>query len=135
MEQVKKTLNGFYVGIAIYGVGVELVGLFFASDRLAYTLGIVLGILVAVFLMLHIAGTLEKALDMGEARATKYVRRQTFFRLFIMLVAMAIFLKAPRINFIAAIIGLLGLKIGSFIAAYVLKIMYPDDFITKDSDL
>lgn len=134
MDQVKKTITGFLVGIGIYGFGVELIGLIFSTDKAAYSFGLSFGLLVAVFLMLHITYTLSKALDMGEQGATKYTRKQAFLRLMIMLAAMIIFLKAPNINFIAALIGLLGLKIGSFIAAPLLKKIYPDDFVTKSED-
>lgn len=131
MNQVKETLTGFLIGIGIYTVLIEVVGLFFSEDILSYTLGLLFGVIIAVFLIIHMAKTLDKALDLPQAQATKYVRRQSFLRLFIMLFAMIIALAVDWFNFITVVLGLLGLKIGALIAPVFLKKMYPDSFVTK----
>ncbi len=135
MDQVKKTIIGFLIGIGIYGIGIESVGLIFSQDRIAYSLGVVFGLLVAILMIVHMAHTLNRALDMEERQATKYTTRQAFFRLGMMLIAMIIALRVSQIHFIAALLGMLGLKIGAFIAAPILKRMYPEDFVTKPDDL
>lgn len=134
MNLIKKTLLGFLIGIGIYGAVIEVIGLFFSEDRMAYTLGVLLGLFVAVILMLHIAYTLDKALDMPEKQATGYTTKQSLIRLAIMLVAMVIAIYLSKVNFVATILGMLGLKMGSFIASPVLKKIYPDDFITKPDE-
>lgn len=89
MNQVKETLTGFFIGIGIYTVIIEIVGVIFSEDILSYTLGLLFGAVVAGFLIIHMAKTLDKALDLPQTQATKYVKRQSFLRLFIMLIAMA----------------------------------------------
>ena len=131
MNQVKETLTGFLIGIGIYTLLIEAVGLFFSEDILSYTLGLLFGAGVAVFLIFHMTKTLDKALDLSQAEASKYVRRQSFIRLFIMLVVMVIGLAAKRLNFIAIVLGLLGLKMGALVAPFFLKRLYPESFQTK----
>lgn len=134
MNQVKETLTGFLIGIGIYTVLIEAVGFFFSEDVLSYTLGLLFGVLIAIFLIFHMAKTLDKALDLPQTQATKYVKRQSFFRLFIMLLAMIAGLAIDWMNFIAVVLGMLGLKIGALIAPVFLKRLYPESFITKHPD-
>ena len=136
MNQVKETLTGFLIGIGIYTLLIEAVGLFFSEDILSYTLGLLFGAGIAIFLIFHMAKTLDKALDLSQAEASKYVKRQSFIRLFIMLVVMVIGLAAKRLNFIAIVLGLLGLKMGALLAPFFLKRLYPESFQTKgETDL
>lgn len=134
MNQVKETITGFLIGIIIYAVMIEAVGIFFSEDIFSYTLGLLFGIVIAVFLMIHMAKTLDKALDLPEAQATKYVRKQSFLRLFIMLLALIISIVIDWFNFIAVVLGMLGLKIGALIAPVFLKKLYPESFVTKHPD-
>lgn len=136
MNQVKETLTGFLIGIGIYTLFIEAVGLFFSEDILSYTLGLLFGAGIAIFLIFHMAKTLDKALDLSQAEASKYVKKQSFIRLFIMLVVMVIGLAAKRLNFIAIVLGLLGLKMGALFAPFFLKRLYPESFQTKgEADL
>lgn len=132
MDQVKETLRGVFIGIIIYAVLVEIVGIFFSENILAYTLGLLAGTAVAISLMIHMAFTLDKGLDMQENRAVKYTRRQSFVRLGIMLAALLLGVALDRLNFIALVLGLLGLKIGALMAPFFLKRIYPEHFVTKD---
>lgn len=134
MSQVKKTVIGFLLGLGIYAGIIEIIGLCFFHDKGAYSLGLLFGSMVAVLIMLHMVRTLDKALDMQEQQAVKYTRRQALFRLGMMLVALIIALSVEWLNFVTVIIGILGLKIGSFIASFLLKLIYPEDFNTKTED-
>ncbi len=131
MSQVKETIIGFLIGIGIYAVLIELVGFFFSEDLFSYTLGLLFGVAVAIFLIVHMAKTLDRALDLPQEQAVKYTRRQSFLRLAVMLAAMVIALLVEQFNFIAVILGMLGLKMGAFIAPKLLKHLYPEDFVTK----
>ena len=121
MEQVKQIMKGIFVGMAIYVVGVALLGMFFSQDLLSYLLGLLLGTMVAVFLVFHMTKTLDKALDLFETQATKYMRKQSFLRLFVMMVTMVLGLVFPYFNFIAVVLGLLGVKIGALLAPFYLR--------------
>lgn len=132
MKQVKQTLTGFFIGIGIYAAIVEMVGIFFSEELNSYTMGLALGTIVSIALIFHMAVTLNKALDLPQEKATGYVRRQSFLRLLLMLAALIAGLVFDKFNFIALVLGLLGLKIGALIAPFFLKRLYPDSFITKE---
>lgn len=132
MKQIKETMTGFLIGITVYALVIEVVGIFFSEDVFSYTLGLLFGAAVAVALIFHMAHTLDNALDMPEAQAVKYTRRQSFLRLAVMLCAMIAALMVQRFNFITVVLGMLGLKIGALIAPFFLKRLYPESFVTKE---
>ena len=116
MDQVRETMTGFLIGLGIYTVIVELIGVFFSEDILSHTLGLLFGVVVAIFLFFHMAKTLDKALDLPQQQATKYIKRQSVIRLLVMLLAMVIGLAVGQIRFIAVFFGMLGLKVGALVA-------------------
>jgi hypothetical protein len=114
---------------------IELVGVFFSEDILSYTLGLIFGVFIAVFLFGLMAKTLDYALDLQEKDASKYVRFQSFLRLMIMLAALTIGLMTEQLHFITVLLGVLGLKIGALFAPFILKRLYPEHYITKEEDM
>lgn len=134
MNQVKETMTGFLIGLGIYTVIIELIGVFFSEDILSYTLGLLFGVVVAIFLFFHMAKTLDKALDLPQQQATKYIKRQSVIRLLVMLLAMVIGLAVGQIRFIAVFFGMLGLKVGALAAPKFLKLLYPESYITKPDE-
>ena len=135
MNQVKETMNGFVIGIGIYAVIIEVVGIFFSENILSYTLGLIFGVIFAVFLFWHMAKTLDKALDLSESHATRYVKGQSLLRLFVMLAVLTIGMVTELFNFIAVLLGLLGLKVAALAAPFILKRLYPESYITKPEDM
>lgn len=134
MQQVKEIMIGFLIGIVVYAGVIELIGIFFSGDILAYTIGLGIGIGIAILLFFHMAMTLDKALDLSELQATKYMRRKSFFRLLIMFIALVLGLVVDQINFIALVLGILGCKMGALFSPFFLKKLYPESYITKATD-
>ena len=132
MNQVKETLTGLLIGIGVYSVIVEIIGIIFSEDILSYTLGLLVGVVVAVILIIHMTRTLDDALDLPQDDATRYMRKKTVFRIVLMLAALLGAMLIPHVNFFTVLLGLLGMKVGALMAPFFLKRMYPDDFVTKE---
>ena len=135
MELVKETFVGFLCGISVYAAAVEIIGAVFSGDILSYTIGLLIGVVAAILIFSHMAWTLDRAMDYPEDGATKYVRKQTLFRLLLMVIVMLFGILIPQIRFIALVLGLLGLKIGALIAPFFLRRIYPEHFITDEETL
>lgn len=135
MNQVKEIMTGFYIGIGIYAILVEVTGIFFSENILSYTLGLLFGVLASVFLFHHMAKTLDYALDLQEGQASKYVKRQSFLRLLTMLAVLTIGMITQQLSFLTVLLGLLGLKVGALMTPFILKRLYPNSYITKDEDM
>ncbi len=121
MDKVKDTLIELFIGIGIYFVIAEIVGLVFVENKLTYTAGLVLGTIGAMLLSIHMYYTLNKGLDMDKDAATKYIKNNSFIRLGIMLLILLVGRVITYISFLAVFIGLLGLKIGAFMQPLVNK--------------
>lgn len=135
MKLVKETFVGFLIGLFVYAAVIEIVGIFFSGDILPYTAGLAIGVVSAILIFSHMAWTLNRAFDYPEDGATKYVRKQTFLRLFVMVLVMLPGVLIDDINFVTLVLGLFGLKIGALIAPFFLRRLYPDDFITDEETL
>lgn len=135
MNQVKQTMTAFGISIGIYAAAIELLGIVFSKDILSYTLGLGFGVLVSLFLFGHMAKTLERALDLSEEDATKYVRLRSFLRIAIMFAALSIGFFTDKLNFITVFLGVMGLKIGALMAPFMLRRLYPDDYVTQEENV
>ncbi len=135
MNQVKETMTGFFIGLAAYTVLVEIFGILFSSDIVSFSLGLLVGVATCVFLFCHMTKTLDYSLDMEQGAASKYTTFQSILRLLVMFAVLTIGMKLDRVNFVAVVLGLFGLKVAALIAPTILRKLYPDDFITKPEDM
>ena len=113
-----ETLIDLYVGLILYFIVFETVGLIFTGRRLVYTLGLILGCLVAAFMAWHMYVSLDAALDMPEQDAVRYSRKKSLLRWLVMLAAAFVGMKFRLISFPAVITGILGLKISAFLQPF-----------------
>ena len=112
------TLIDLWIGIVLYFIVFEILGLIFVSNRIPYTLGLLTGCMAAGFLAWHIYNALDTALDLGEEDAVKHSRKTSALRLLVMLVVALAGMKFSLLSFPATIVGILGLKISAFFQPY-----------------
>lgn len=111
------TVLDLWIGLGIYFVIFEIIGLIFVENRIPYTIGLLLGCLSAAFLTWNMFVTIDQALDMPENDAKKYTQKKSFFRGLVMLVMAFAGMRVSWISFPAIITGMLGLKISAFFSA------------------
>lgn len=101
-EILKRVAIGFVIGV-IFSL--------FTSDPISWILGITFGLTLSLlnFRLLYL--TLTKAVWMSSGKAQSYTISRYMIRYFIMGIALLVSLKAPYINMIGTIVGLLLLKI------------------------
>jgi len=112
------TLIDLWIGIFLYFIVFEIIGLIFVPNRISYTLGLLAGCVTAGFLAWHIYDSLDTALDLGEGDAVKHSKKSSAIRLLVMLVVALAGMKLSILSFPAVIIGILGLKISAFFQPY-----------------
>ncbi|MDO4554389.1 MAG: hypothetical protein Q4B70_04500 [Lachnospiraceae bacterium] len=113
-----ETLMDLFIGITLYFIIFEIVGLIFVENRLSYTIGLVLGCAAAAFMAWHMFTSIDSALDMPEQDAVKYSRKRSLIRWLVMLAAAFAGMRLEIISFPAVITGILGLKIAAFCQPY-----------------
>lgn len=92
-----------------------VVGLFIVENKMAYTLGIVIGGLATVGKVFMMNNSMEKAVLKQPHEATNYVRAQFMLRYLITFMVLFIGVYTPYISFIGLGIGVFALKPAAYI--------------------
>lgn len=129
MQESKQTLYELVIGVVFCGI-LFLFGNIFVSNRIAYTLGILVGCMVAGVMSAHMHRSLEQAMLYDEENATKKIQKGTFLRFFFMVAALAAALIFPKwISVIGVALGVLSLKFAAYLQPLTHKVL--QKFINK----
>lgn len=123
MKRLDPTVRDLLFGGLLYGVLAEVIGLFIVKDRLAYSLGILVGYVCVVFITCHMYLTLEKALDMEPLKAVKYSMTCNIIRYVIVAGVACLVAYVPQMNVIAMLIMVFGLKVSAFLQPTIHKLI------------
>lgn len=125
VEKIKKmntALPELIIGIFIYGILCEMIGIFMVSDELIYTMSLGIGILTAQAMAFHMAWTLNTALDMGGG-AEKIMRKHNLLRYGALILLFGVILITKTINPLFVFLGVMGLKVGAYIQPFTHKLV------------
>lgn len=120
-KRMDSTVRDILIGIGLYAIVFEVIGLIFVKNRLSYTLGIVYGAVFTTGLVIHMFCTLDKALDMNPDPASRYIRNCSILRLVVMFASLVVAMLLPHVSVIAVIIMIMGLKISAFLQPLIHK--------------
>ena len=129
MQKLKNWLNGLsdvlpdlLIGILLYGVVCEAVGLIFVKDRLFYSIGLLIGILCAMGMAVHMAWSLNMALDLGESGAVKKMQLHNLLRYGIVVVVIFALWLSGIGHPVVAFLGIMGLKVAAYLQPFTHKL-------------
>lgn len=81
LRRINNALPGLVLGILVYGCVVELLGVWFVTDRLRYTTGLIIGIALACGMAINIAIVLEDSVQIyGESHAKAKIIAKSVLR-------------------------------------------------------
>lgn len=115
LSNINNALPGLLAGIVIFGVASQIVGVFLVTEKANYSIGLWMGVLVAMFMAVHMALSLNNALDYDEKGAQTLVTRQNIIRYLIVVLIMGILMVTNIGNPIAAFVGVMGLKVSAYL--------------------
>ena len=113
MKRLNQALPGLVVGIIIYGLLVELIGVWFVSDIIRYTTGLIIGIGCAIGMAIHIAMIIEESVRIGQGHE-KYLSFKSVLRYLVVCAVMILMMVFKLGNMFTALIGILGLKVSAY---------------------
>ena len=122
MKRLNQALPGLVLGILIYGLIIELVGVWFVSDKIRYTSGLVIGIGCAVGLAIHIAMIIEESVRIGEGHE-KYLSFKSVMRYLVLCAVLILMMVFKLGNMFTALIGVLGLKVSAYAQPLLYRIL------------
>lgn len=116
-----ETLTALLIGIAIYGLLLEVAGIFLIQDKKAYTMGLLFGCIIAAGLAIHMYWSITVSLVMEEKNAAKFMSGMGLVRYIAMLAAIGVGLFVKEMNFLMVAAGILGLKFSALAIPHVWK--------------
>lgn len=118
MEKLRKlsdVLPDLLIGIVLYGIVCEVVLLFFAKDKLSLSIGLVVGIMCAMAMAIHMAWSLNMALDLGQEGAVSKMKMHNLIRYGVVVVLFGLLMVSKVGNPLTAFLGVMGLKVAAYL--------------------
>lgn len=114
-KKLNDALPGLICGILVYGAVVWAAGIWFVKDGISFTVGLFIGLALAVGMAVHMAWVLRDVVDFADARrAGGRIIAKSILRYVIVIGVFAWMYISGFGNLIAAFVGLLGLKIAAY---------------------
>ena len=124
LRRLNDALPGLVLGIVIYGIVVELVGVWFVEDKLRYSTGLLIGIVVAIGLAINIAQVIRDAVEIyGADGAHNRLIIKSVLRYLVVVVVFFVMMKFNLGNLVTAFIGVLGLKVSAYLQPFTHKVI------------
>ena len=117
-SDVSETLLDLVFGCIIYSMLFELVGLLVVDNKGSYSLGLLIGTLASVGLSLSMYRSVEKAVTMTPAQASRSMTIASVLRMLVILAVAWLGMHFDWISFPGILIGILGLKVSAYLHVY-----------------
>lgn len=123
LRRINDALPGLVAGILIYGGLVQIVGMWFAEDKIAFSVGLWYGIAIAVGMAVNMAVVIYDSVlaDTG-GRANRGVIAKSILRYVVVAVLFFLLGFFEFGNLIAAFLGVLGLKLSAYMQPLIGKL-------------
>lgn len=134
IKRLNKALPALLLGILFYGIAVQLVGVWFVKDRLLYSTGLWIGIVLAMGMAVHMAVVIEDAVTIyGESGAKSKVIMWSLLRYLVVVVVFFVTAKFRLGNILMVFVGVMGLKAAAYLQPFIHKTLYHDEEKHKES--
>ena len=117
-----QTLLELLTGIIVLGVGIQIVCLLVSKNYLYDAVGLWSGILLCCFSAIHMYRSIEDAVDLGEAGATKHVRLGYATRMVVTLLVAGAVIYFRIGNYVTLLIGVFPLKLAAYLQPFTHKL-------------
>ena len=110
-----QTLHEMLLGIGISNLLILFAGLIFCKDKGSAALGVVIGALVAIFYVIHMAVTIDDALCLDEKGAAAQLRKHMMIRYVVVCIVIAVVSYFQIGNPVLCIFSCLTVKLGAYL--------------------
>lgn len=121
LKRLNKVLPELILGILIYGILVQITGVWLVEDKVLYSTGLWIGIALAIGMAIHMAVVIEDAVSLGSGQG-KIITMSLLRYIVVVLVfgvTMYFHLGDPIVTFI----GVMGLKIAAYVQPFFHKVI------------
>lgn len=122
MSELADVLPELLLGIFAYGAVCEIIGVLLVSDKLLYSVGLIIGILMASAMAVHMAWSLSVALSFAQEDAVKMMQKHNLLRYGAVTVLLGLLMVSGLGNPLAAFLGIMGLKVAAYLQPFTHKL-------------
>lgn len=120
-KKIDPTLFDLCLGIFLYGLIFQVVLLFF-SRKVSYSLGLWIGVVLAIAGSIHMWWSLNRGMDQAAKQAAKTIGTNNLIRYLVLVVVMFILIYTDFANPIFMFCGYMGMKISAYLNPWLRKI-------------
>lgn len=120
-KKIDPTLFDLCLGIFLYGLIFQAVLLFF-SRKASYSLGLWIGVMLAIAGSIHMWWSLNRGMDQAAKQAAKTIGTNNLIRYLVLVVVMFILIYTDFANPIFMFCGYMGMKISAYLNPWLRKI-------------
>ncbi len=120
-RKIDPTLFDLCLGIFLYGLIFQAVLLFF-SRRASYSLGLWIGVVLAIAGSVHMWWSLNRGMDQAAKQAAKTIGTNNLIRYLVLVVVMFVLIYTDFANPIFMFCGYMGMKISAYLNPWLRKI-------------
>ena len=115
IRNINQTVWELIIGIVLVNALLEVIGLIFVSQKGAYTIGLVLGMLMAIGMVFHMNISIEKAMDIGGEHAKGYMLKSYAIRTVVVLAVIVCVGVLKFANLLSLLLGIMPLKVAAYL--------------------
>lgn len=115
IRNINQTVWELIIGIVLVNALLEVIGLIFVSQKGAYTIGLVLGMLMAIGMVFHMNISIEKAIDIGGEHAKGYMLKSYAIRTVVVLAVIVCVGVLKFANLLSLLLGVMTLKVAAYL--------------------
>ncbi len=120
--QMSDVLDELLCGILIWGLICQTgLLIFFRSGAAYHSIGLWIGVMLALVGAFHITWSLDKALDLDQEGAIKKMRMYAMLRYGLVLIVLGVLMIINKANPLTAFLGLMGLKTAAYMQPFIHK--------------
>lgn len=120
-KKIDPTLFDLCLGIFLYGIVFQIVLLFF-SREVSYSLGLWIGVILAVAGSVHMWWSLDRGMEQASKQAAKTIGTNNLIRYFVLVVVMFVLIYTDFANPIFMFCGYMGMKISAYLNPWLRRI-------------
>lgn len=123
LKRINDALPGLVAGILLYGVVVQLIGVWFVENKLGYSIGLWYGIAIAIGMAINMAMVIYDTVTMDGEIANNRSIAKSILRYAIVVVLFFILAYFDLGNLFSAFLGVMGLKVGAYMQPLLHKLI------------
>ncbi len=124
-KKINETLFELLLGIFIWGAIWQAAGVWFVpdTDKMACSIGLWIGVLTAEICAAHMYRSLDRALDLSEKDAQKYMMSRSMMRYGLIIIVLLVLMVTEAGNPLTGFLGVMGLKAAAYLQPLLHKLL------------